>query len=457
MTQSAQKTNLAHALSLAAQCLADVESGRSLSAVLYKLEGPNRPAALALVSHALRFWGLGRTWRSMALSKRASSAALNSLVGLSLLMLDVAMQKGEGSAEAASVPSHQSPLSSDAPVYPVHTIVDQSVRAARLLISAPFAPRLMNAILRRFQRERVTFVEAVTNDPVARYGYPVWWQKRVQQAYPAQWEAILSVSRHKPALVLRVNTRVTTLQTVIEAMQAQNLEAQALTEVALSVRNAGAVESLPGYDAGWWSVQDLSAQRAAQILAPFDGAKVLDACAAPGGKSSHLLELAQIELTAVDADARRLEMTKQNLSRLQLMDPDCVHLIHADVRKSQSWRANGPYDLILADVPCTASGIVRRHPDIPWLRRESDLKQTTHLQREILDALWSSLKPGGRLLLATCSVFEEEGEQQAQAFLSRFADAKRQPAPGQILPMAAGEQHATGFDGFFYALFEKGI
>lgn len=400
--------------------------------------------------YAMRNWGLAQAWRSVAMQRRSTSDALNSLVGLSLLLLDIAMlEAGEGGA------SHQCPLGKDAPRYASHTVVDQAVRAARLTTSAAFAPKLMNAILRRFQREREAFVRAVAENDVARWNYPVWWQRLLRETYPEQWQSILSVSKVAPDLVIRVNRRRASVQSVIDAMQAVNVTAVHLQEMAVMLKGAGSVDKLPGFEQGWWSVQDLSAQRAAPLLAPVAGARVLDACSAPGGKAAHLLELADVELTAVDQDARRLGMVQQNLERLGLLDPSTVRLVHADVCHSKAWTASAPFDLILADVPCTASGVVRRHPDIAWLRRESDLEQTVQQQRGILDALWPALAVGGRLLLVTCSVFEQEGQRQAQALLARHADAHQLDAPGQILPQASGVDRVCGRDGFFYAMFVK--
>lgn len=401
--------------------------------------------------YAMRHWGLAQAWRSVAMQRRSPSGPLNSLVALSLLLLDIAMVQATESVSD----SHQCPLGEDAPRYATHTVVDQAVRAARLTSDAAFAPKLMNAILRRFQREREVFVDAVASNTVARWNYPVWWQDLLRNTYPDQWQSILSASKVAPDLVIRVNQRRASVQGVIDAMQAVNVTAVHLEAMAVMLKGAGSVEKLPGFEQGWWSVQDLSAQRAAPLLAPVAGARVLDACSAPGGKAAHLLELADVELTAVDQDARRLEMVQQNLDRLGLMDPSTVRLVHADVCHSKAWIASAPFDLILADVPCTASGVVRRHPDIAWLRRESDLEQTVQQQREILDALWPTLAVGGRLLLVTCSVFEQEGLRQAQALLDRHPDAVQLDAPGQTLPQASGPDRVCGHDGFFYAMFVK--
>ena len=182
--------------------------------------------------------------------------------------------------------------------------------------------------------------------------------------------------------------------------------------------------------------------------------RVLDACAAPGGKAAHLLELADIELTALDVDALRLDRVGQNLARLGLMHGN-VRLVSADAARPHAWWDGRAFDAVLADVPCTASGIVRRHPDIRWLRKPGDIGHTVRLQRQILDALWSVVAPGGKLLLVTCSIFPEEGEMQAKWFLSRHREAVRLAAPGQLLPCAPGPDDPAGHDGFFYALFSR--
>jgi 16S rRNA (cytosine967-C5)-methyltransferase len=228
-----------------------------------------------------------------------------------------------------------------------------------------------------------------------------------------------------------------------------------LGESAIAVTQAGSVDQLPGYTEGWWSVQDLGAQRAATLLAPKSGERVLDACAAPGGKTAHLLELAPITLTALDQDPDRLARVGDTLSRLRLIHSG-VTLKAVDARNLEQWWDGKPFDAILADLPCTASGVVRRHPDIAWLRRVADLPKTVTQQAKIFDALWQTLAPGGRLLMVTCSVFLQEGEQQALNFLSRHTDARRLPAPGHLLPKASlGDE--PGQDGFFYGLFERAV
>ncbi|MEJ2896951.1 methyltransferase domain-containing protein, partial [Bordetella avium] len=212
------------------------------------------------------------------------------------------------------------------------------------------------------------------------------------------------------------------------------------------------VAQLPGFAEGWWSVQDAGAQLAAPLLPLADGMRVLDACAAPGGKTAHMLEIANLDLVALDSDASRLERVGQNLARLGLSG---ASLVAADAAKLDSWWDGKPFDAVLADVPCTASGIVRRHPDIRWLRRAPGVARPAPLQARIADALWRVVAPGGHLLYVTCSIFPAEGQAQAQAFAARHADAIVLPAPGQLLPVALDATPERQHDGFFYALFAK--
>lgn len=434
-------TPLSSTLLLASRCLAAVEGGHSLSEALAKVPSTQRPAVQAVALYAMRHWGKARAWRVFALKKPTGQPWVDSLIALSLLLLDVATTPRDARA--------------DAPLYTPHTLVTQAVDATRLGRAKPVIPGLLNAILRRFQRERERFIEHIKHDPVAQWGYPVWWQQKIQAAYPNNWKLILGVSQHPPRLVLRINQRLTKPVAVLQAFAQAGVPAQTLGECALAVTQAGAVDRLPGYTEGWWSVQDIGAQHAASLLNPISGQRVLDACAAPGGKTAHLLEYADLILTALDQDPDRLMRVADNLSRLRLMHDD-VTLTAADARMLNDWWDGQPFDAILADLPCTASGVVRRHPDIVWLKRPSDLKKTVKLQKDILDALWHTLAPGGRLLMVTCSVFVEEGEQQAQRFLAQHPDATRLPATGHLLPRASDGDDA-GQDGFFYALFKRAV
>jgi 16S rRNA (cytosine967-C5)-methyltransferase len=250
--------------------------------------------------------------------------------------------------------------------------------------------------------------------------------------------------------------RATTREAVLQAFSEQGIEATAFGSAGLVLKVPRPITSLPGYAQGWWSVQDAGAQLAAPMLDAQDGMQVLDACAAPGGKTAHLLELAKVDLTALDIDAVRLERVHQNLKRLGLMRRG-IRLVAESAIKTHVWWDAKPFDAVLADLPCTASGIVSRHPDIRWLRRAQDVEQTAKLAREILDSLWSVVAPGGKLLMVTCSIFPEEGEKQAQAFAARHAQAQRMDAPGQLLPHLPDAAYPAGYDGFFYALFTRKV
>ena len=398
----------------------------------------------------MRHWGLACAWRQRLVARQPDKPWLSAHLALTLLLLDAALLAHE-QAQASSL---QAPLDESCPRYAPHTLVDQAVKAVSLARLGKPAAGLVNAVLRRFQREHGVWVSSVANDLVAKWNYPAWWIDKVQTDYPQHWQDILNASQSRPKLVLRVNSRAATVQQVVDAFEGAGVACTAIGQQAVALAQSVAIETLPGYAQGWWSVQDWSAQQAAALLQLKDGQRVLDACAAPGGKTAHMLELADIEVTAIDQDALRLDRVRENLIRLQLMS-DKVALKVADAIDRPSWWDGVAYDAILADVPCTASGVVRRHPDIAWLRRESDLAKTTALQAQILDALWPALAPGGVLLLVTCSIFPDEGEHQANAFISRHADALRLDTPGQCLPMASGKNDLIGQDGFFYAIFQR--
>jgi 16S rRNA (cytosine967-C5)-methyltransferase len=290
----------------------------------------------------------------------------------------------------------------------------------------------------------------------AKYNHQKWWIEALQEAYPQDWQRLLETANARPPLTLRVNLRRATRETVEQAFSADGIVSTAFGKAGLVLDVPRPIALLPGYAQGWWSVQDAGAQLAAPLLELKDGMRVLDACAAPGGKTAHMLELARLKLTALDIDHARMARVEQNLERLGLLNDD-VELIAQSAMRAHSWWDGKPFDAVLADVPCTASGIVRRHPDIRWLRRSTDIKSTAKLQREILDSLWSLVAPGGKLLLVTCSIFPQECELQAQAFLKRHRQAVRLPAPGQLLPCLATAEHPAGQDGFFYALFSRQI
>ncbi|MGE8631935.1 MAG: 16S rRNA (cytosine(967)-C(5))-methyltransferase RsmB, partial [Achromobacter piechaudii] len=416
-----------------------VLDGRSLTDALTDVSSALRPATQAVSFHAMRYLGwadaVGRE-----LVQRYPSVLFESLLLVSLTLL-----KEEGEA-AAQLPGM--------PVYAAHTVVDQAVTAASNTRSLASFKGMLNACLRRFLRERAALEAAVADSPEAQWNHPGWWVKQLGIAYPQDWQRILESANVPAPLTLRVNRRRATRDQVLAAFQDAGLQAEPVGQAGVVVGSPKPVTQLPGFAEGWWSVQDAGAQLAAELLAPADGMRVLDACSAPGGKTAHLLELADIDLVALDADGERLERVEQNLDRLGLAS-DRVHLEAADAADLDAWWDGKPFDAVLADVPCTASGIVRRHPDIRWLRRENDVRRTATLQARILDSLWKTVAPGGRLLYVTCSVFPIEGARQALEFMQRHPEAQRLNAPGQLLPVALDATPAEQHDGFFYALFAK--
>ena len=344
---------------------------------------------------------------------------------------------------------------------PPFAVVNHAVDNAAAMVR-PAAKALVNALLRRYLRERDTLLEVVRADPVARWSYPRWWIDRVATDFPDDWQAILEAGNERPPLTLRANVRVVTRDALLAQFADASIPATPVGDAGIIVLPARAVTELPGYAEGAFSVQDAGAQLAAPLLRPESGMRVLDACAAPGGKTTHLAELANLEIVALDADPARLTRVRENLARLP-HGGSVIDVQEGDAAKPASWWDGRPFDLILADVPCTASGIVRRHPDIKWLRRDSDLGGFARQQTRLLASLWTCLRQGGRMLYATCSVFRDENEAQVDAFVAAHSDALRETLTfvpgvdargGQLLPSLPGAGHNQ--DGFFYALLGKG-
>jgi len=307
-------------------------------------------------------------------------------------------------------------------------------------------------------------VARAQTNPLARWNHPAWWVQRVQADWPDQWQAILGASAHAAPMVLRVNARWGSAQSYLALLQQTGLSGHLVGLHGVVLDAACAVQKLPGFDQGWVSVQDAGAQLAAPLLLSAGVARhapaaprVLDACAAPGGKTAHLLELSNAEVTALDVDPQRCARIHQNLERLHLQ----ARVICADAGDVAAWWDGQSFDAILLDAPCTASGIVRRHPDIVWLRRPADVSQLAAQQAQLLARLWPLLRPQGHLLYCTCSVFRAEGSHQIEAFLRRNTDARLCPSPGHLLPSGRAEgasAHDNGadvHDGFFYALLQK--
>jgi 16S rRNA (cytosine967-C5)-methyltransferase len=323
-------------------------------------------------------------------------------------------------------------------------VVDQAVAAAGELANGSFRG-LVNGVLRNYLRQRDVLQTAMAGDEEATQNHPRWWLARLRRAYPETWREIVAIGNSQPPMSLRVNLRRVSLTDYAARLQDLGLLARHVEGAALILKKPLPVDTLPGFAEGLVSVQDAGAQRATDILGPVAGQRVLDACAAPGGKTGHLLEAADIDLLALDIDGSRALRVEQNLRRLGLVASVRV----ADCRNLEQWWDGQPFDAILADVPCSASGVVRRHPDIKSLRRESDIRSFMRIQSDILDKLWPTLKPGGKLLYATCSVFPEENSAQIDAFLFRQPAAQRLTEE-RLLPH---DEH----DGFFYALLRKAV
>lgn len=323
-----------------------------------------------------------------------------------------------------------------------YAVVDQAVREASVYAGGRFKG-LVNGTLRNFQRQQAELLKKAGNDLEAGTNHPRWWIDKLKKAYPRQWLAIVEASNAHPPMTLRVNRRHGDADTYLAKLSVAGLEGEKLSEQAVRLVKPVPVRELPGFAEGHVSVQDWGAQQAALRLDLKDGLRVLDACAAPGGKTGHMLELADLELTALDIDEARLARVRENLDRLGLK----ADLKAADAGKPATWWDGKPFDRILADVPCSASGVVRRHPDIKWLRRPGDFAELGRQQAAMLDALWPLLASGGKMLYATCSIFPEENCQQLDTFLARHTDA-----------VALGDEQLTPcerHDGFYYALLAK--
>jgi 16S rRNA (cytosine967-C5)-methyltransferase len=333
----------------------------------------------------------------------------------------------------------------DAP-YEDFIVVDQAVNAAASSPHMVFAKGMVNAILRRFLREQPELLATVMKQPTALWNYPQWWVDQCKAAYPQDWQAILRSGNQAPPLTLRVNRRLISVADYLSMLEQAQMAATQIGPYAVRLAKPVPVLQIPGFEQGMVSVQDAGAQLAGPLLDVQDGMRVLDACAAPGGKTGHLLELADIDLLALDSDPKRVDRIHENLARLKLF----ANIKTGDAGKNNWWDGQ-VFDRILADVPCTASGIVRRHPDIRWLRRKMDAVQLAASSARLLDNLWNMLKPEGKLLLVTCSIWPMESEAQAVAFGQRHG-AIRLDAPGQLLPKLDGN---NDHDGLFYALFQK--
>ena len=431
----------------ATEVLLAVRAGRTTAVALRGAAPALQPGVQALAFDVLR--ELGRAeWLRARLARRAPPPAADALLCCVLALL-----------------STQGPAR-----YDVHTLVDQAVEAAKRRADVRAQSAFLNACLRRFLREREALLTAAAADPVARYNHPRWWIDRVRAEHPHDWARLLEADNVHPPLTLRVNVRKTSVAEYLNQLQQAGLAARQVGEVAVWLEQPQPVQRIPGFAEGLCSVQDAAAQLAARLLLEDTGAtptgtphrlRVLDACAAPGGKTAHLLETVDCDVTAIDVDSARCERIEATLARLGLQ----ANVVAGDaLQPTQGWfAASGgkPFDAILLDAPCTASGIARRQPDVRWLRRPTDIAQLAHTQAALLQALWPLLVVGGRLLYATCSIFRAEGADRIAAFVNSQPDARRLPAPGQLLPgghlgpQPVPHNGGGGHDGFFYARLEK--
>ena len=341
---------------------------------------------------------------------------------------------------------------------PEHAAVAATVEATRLL-GKPDKAALVNALLRRFLRERDALLAQADSLPSARWLFPEWLLASLRRDWPEHWEAIVQASNERPPMSLRVNRLRTDRRAYAGLLAESGIASRPIpdTESGLMLDRPVPAQTLPGFDSGLVSVQDGGAQLAAQILDARPGERVLDACAAPGGKTANLLERAggQLDLVAIDSEPARLESVRETLARLGLV----ARIERGDAAEPRGDWATPAFDRILLDVPCSATGVIRRHPDIKWLRRATDIEGLSELQGRILDAVWPLLAPGGRLLYVTCSLLADENQDQIGAFLARRPDARDLPIPAdwglarthgrQLLPTPGGS------DGFYFALIGK--
>ena len=432
-TSELKPDSLAFTLRSAAHAVALVRTGTALPQALTRVHGyadstaQSRGAIQDIAYRTMRGLGRAEVLLGLLTSRAPEPAALHGLLCCALTLIDRVDE------------------STDAP-YETFTVVDQAVTAAGADPAMAHAKGMVNAVLRRFLRERSALLPRALENPVAQWNYPQWWIDAARSAWPRDWQALLHAGNLAPPLTLRVNQRRTTTSDYLRLLAEQQIEARQIGPTAVRLARALPVAQIPGFAAGLVSVQDAAAQRAAPLLEVRDGMRVLDACAAPGGKTGHLLETAALDLVALDSDSRRLQRIDENLQRLGLQ----ASLQAGDASKTDWWDGR-LFDAILADVPCTASGILRRHPDIRWLRRKADTAQLATVSARILDNLWQMLRPDGKLLFVTCSIWPQESEAQAAAFAMR-QQAVRLAAPGQLLPTTTTDED---HDGLFYALFRK--
>ena len=443
MTASPEKLSTAARLAAAARVVAAVsEGGESLDDVLARYDASgvdtaSRAAIQALAYGTVRWYSRVDFWISRLLEAGTKPRPqLHALLAVGL---------------------HQLVFSSHAP----HATVDQAVEASREL-GQPRAAGLINAVLRRFLRVRQTLDAAADEVPAARYSHPAWWIERIRRDWPEEWPQILDANNQPPPMWLRVNRRHSSRDAYLETLRAASIAAQAseYASDAVLLQTAAPVNTLPGFERGVVSVQDAGAQLAVELLEVRDRMRVLDASAAPGGKTCHLLERADLDMVAIDRSSARLAQLEQNLRRLGL----AATVVEGDAADTAHWWNGQPFERVLLDAPCTASGVIRRHPDVKLLRRPADIEPLQREQLRLLRALWLVLAPAGRLLYDTCSILRAENADVIRLFLEAEPGAKSVPVsanfgpPGKRVTDGVGVQilpGAAGMDGFYYACLEK--
>ena len=410
--------SLGFALLQAARIDAAVFAGQSLAdGMLARVDAVARPAVQDLVYGSLRRYGSGDFILGRLLARPLDVPEVHAL-------LLVALYRLETRPDAA------------------HTVVDQAVVAAGELAEGRLCG-LVNGVLRNYLRQQPQLLAELAADQLASSQHPDWWLRRLQAAFPESWSEIVASGNEAPPMALRVNRRRCARDDYRARLEAQGITARPFGDAGLMLGKPVPVDRLPGFAEGLVSVQDPAAQRAAELLDSMPGSRVLDACSAPGGKTAHLLERADLDLLALDLKPSRCRRVSENLARLGLP----ASILTADCAKLASWWDGRHFDAVLADVPCTASGVVRRNPDAKWLRREADIASFAATQARILDALWQVVRAGGKLLYSTCSVFPEENAGQISRFIASHPDARRDHEE-QILPTA-------DHDGFYYCRLEK--
>jgi len=447
-------------LQVVAQSLQQVRQGQSTSRILPQVQPAWRAAVQSLLFRVLRELGLAQALRAR-LAPRQPAPAVDALLCTALAL---GWQANAGP-------------------YDAHTLVNQAVEAAKRSRRTQGQAAFVNACLRRFLREREALLQQVQDEPQATWPLPAWWVARLRRDDPEHWQDVIEAGRHPAPMTLRVNGRQTSRDALQARWQAEGILSQPVGSVGLQLDTPRDVRELPGFAQGACSVQDAAAQLASELLwaamqrslapptKPSEPAlarpgmpawRVLDACAAPGGKTAHLLEAAPqdgrgVEVLALEVDAGRLPRIQENLQRIGL----AAEVRCADAGHPADWWDGHPFDGILLDAPCSASGIVRRHPDIPWLRREQDIDQLAKEQDRLLQALWPLLRPGGVMVYCTCSVFRAEGQDRIEAFLAHNTEARLCPSPGHLMPHSPGkavglqDNRLGDHDGFFYAVLEK--